>query len=148
MENLVDAERLLSAVFGDNKKSRPSLRWLQYQTKRRTIPFFRMPRVIIHPVPETAPKDFYTREEVIRLLNISERQLKAWERYDLIRPSEQFAFSDLIALRTLMKLRENRVQLARIRVAMMRESGFAFRISQGHSFSPKGAGTCGIGRAE
>lgn len=75
-------------------------------------------RVIIHPVPETAPKDFYTREEVLRLLNISDRQLKGWERYDLIRASDLFAFSDLIALRTLIKLRESRLPPAKIRLAI------------------------------
>jgi tetratricopeptide (TPR) repeat protein len=69
-------------------------------------------------VPETAPKDFYTRAEVLRLLNISERQLKSWERYDLVRPGDLFAFTDLIALRTLMKLRESRVPPQKIRTAM------------------------------
>ena len=69
-------------------------------------------------MPETAPKEFYTREEVLRLLNISERQLKGWERFDLIQPTALFAFSDLIALRTLMKLRESRVPPQKIRTAM------------------------------
>lgn len=69
-------------------------------------------------MPETAPKDFYTRAEVLRLLNISERQLKRWERYDLIRPCDVFAFSDLIALRTLMKLCESKVPPQKIRTAI------------------------------
>ena len=58
------------------------------------------------------------REEVLRLLNISERQLKGWERYGLIQPTDVFAFSDLIALRSLMKLRESRVPQQKIRAAM------------------------------
>ncbi len=70
------------------------------------------------PVAELAPKESYTRLQVLRLLNISERQLRAWERHDLIRPSEFFAFSDLIALRTLIKLRESRIPFARIRMAL------------------------------
>ena len=67
---------------------------------------------------EIIPKDSYTRTEVLRLLNISERQLRAWERHDLIRPSEFFAFSDLIALRTLIKLRESNVPSQKIRLAV------------------------------
>jgi tetratricopeptide (TPR) repeat protein len=69
-------------------------------------------------VSELAPKDVYTREEVLRLLSISERQLRGWERHDLIRPLSQFAFSDLIALRTLSKLREDHVPSAKIRLAL------------------------------
>ena len=52
------------------------------------------------------------------MLSISERQLRGWERHDLIRPLSQFAFSDLIALRTLIKLREDRVPSATIRLAL------------------------------
>jgi tetratricopeptide (TPR) repeat protein len=69
-------------------------------------------------VPELAPKEAYTREEVLRLLSISERQLRGWERHDLIRPLDSFAFSDLIALRTLIKLRESRVPSEKIRLAL------------------------------
>jgi tetratricopeptide (TPR) repeat protein len=72
----------------------------------------------ISSVSELAPKDVYTREEVLRLLSISERQLRGWERHDLIRHMDQFAFSDLIALRTLTKLRENHVPSAKIRLAL------------------------------
>ncbi|MEP6538749.1 MAG: tetratricopeptide repeat protein [Bryobacteraceae bacterium] len=67
---------------------------------------------------DLAPQDVYTREEVLRLLSISERQLRGWERHDLIRPLSQFAFSDLIALRTLTKLRQDRVPSAKIRLAL------------------------------
>ena len=67
---------------------------------------------------ELAPRDVYTREEVLRLLSISERQLRAWERHDLICPLSQFAFSDLIALRTLTKLHEDHVPSAQIRLAL------------------------------
>ena len=67
---------------------------------------------------ELAPKNVYTREEALRLLSISERQLRGWERLDLVRPLSQFAFSDLIALRTLIKLREDRVPSATIRLAL------------------------------
>ncbi len=43
------------------------------------------------------------------MLNVSEQQLRRWERQGLIPAAPAFTFSDLIALRTLQKLRENRV---------------------------------------
>lgn len=65
-----------------------------------------------------APKQSYTREEARRVLGISERQLRAWERQELVPHLDQFAFSDLIALRSLDKLRANHVAPARIRSAV------------------------------
>lgn len=56
----------------------------------------------------------YTKENVTRMLSISERQLRAWQRLGLIRDTAIFTFADLIALRTLQKLRENRIPVARI----------------------------------
>jgi tetratricopeptide (TPR) repeat protein len=69
-------------------------------------------------VPEIAPKGSYSRKEVRRLLAITERQLKGWEEHSLIRPSETFAFSDIIALRALIKLRESKIPPAKIRSAL------------------------------
>ena len=43
------------------------------------------------------------------MLGVSEQLLRSWERHGLIRGEPSFSFSDLIALRTLQKLRENRV---------------------------------------
>ncbi len=43
------------------------------------------------------------------MLGVSEQQLRSWERHGLIREEARFSFSDLIALKTLQKLRENRV---------------------------------------
>ena len=43
------------------------------------------------------------------MLGVSEQQLRSWERHGLIRGEATFSFSDLIALKTLQKLRENRV---------------------------------------
>src|SRR4051812_39686247 len=74
--------------------------------------------VTIFPVPEIAPNAVYSREDVRRLLDVSERQLRTWENHRLIPAMEQFAFSDLIALRTLIKLHENRIPPARIRAAI------------------------------
>ena len=52
------------------------------------------------------------------MLAITERQLREWERHNLIKPSQSFALPDLIALRTLAKLRKDRVPAARIRAAL------------------------------
>ena len=69
-------------------------------------------------MPETTPKAAYSREEVRRLLAITERQLRAWERHNLIREAESFTIPDLIALRALAKLRQDKVPPTRIRAAL------------------------------
>jgi|SRR5579863_972552 len=43
------------------------------------------------------------------MLGVSEQQLRSWERHGLIEGAGSFSFSDLIALRTLQKLRESHV---------------------------------------
>jgi Tfp pilus assembly protein PilF len=52
------------------------------------------------------------------MLAVTEQQLRGWERHDLIPRRETFAFSDLIALRTLMRLRQSRISPAKIRAAV------------------------------
>jgi tetratricopeptide (TPR) repeat protein len=56
-----------------------------------------------------AQPEAYARPDVRRKLGVSERQLRAWERLGLVAPAESYSFSDLIALKTLIKLRENRI---------------------------------------
>jgi tetratricopeptide (TPR) repeat protein len=51
----------------------------------------------------------FARREVRRWLNLSERQLRSWERQGLIAPAEAYGFRELIALRSLVKLRRDRV---------------------------------------
>ncbi len=53
-----------------------------------------------------------------RYLSLSERQLKSWERQGLVPASAQFAFTDLLALKTLIKLRDDRVPPVRIKQAV------------------------------
>ncbi len=60
----------------------------------------------------------YSREAVCRLVGISERQLKAWEKQELIPAAEVYGFSDLIALRTLFGLKESGVRPVRVREAL------------------------------
>jgi tetratricopeptide (TPR) repeat protein len=60
-------------------------------------------------VLDSAPKEGYTRQDVRRMLGVSEQQLRSWERHGLIAGAPTFSFSDLIALKALQKLRENHV---------------------------------------
>lgn len=53
-----------------------------------------------------------------RLLDITERQLRSWEKQSLVASSEAYGFRELVALRTLAKLRRDRVPPARIRQAL------------------------------
>jgi tetratricopeptide (TPR) repeat protein len=52
------------------------------------------------------------------MVNVTERQLRAWEKQGLVKPGETFDFSDLLALKTLKKLRELRIAPARIQRAV------------------------------
>lgn len=61
----------------------------------------------------------YTRGEARRLLGLSERQLKSWEQQKLVESGDQYGFRELLALRTLIKLRKDRVAPAQIRRALV-----------------------------
>jgi len=69
-------------------------------------------------VAGTAAKQGYSREETRRLLRISERQLASWERQKLVAPAASYGFRELLALRTLVKLRHSRVAPTQIRRAL------------------------------
>jgi tetratricopeptide (TPR) repeat protein len=69
-------------------------------------------------MPPGPPKQSYTREEACRVLGVSRRQLRGWERQGLVPPLEKFAFTDLIALESLKQLRANRVPAEQIRRAV------------------------------
>jgi tetratricopeptide (TPR) repeat protein len=69
-------------------------------------------------VTGSAPRQAYSREEARRLLNVSERQLRSWERQQLIPSSTAYGFRELVALRTLIKLRRDRVPSAQIKLAL------------------------------
>jgi tetratricopeptide (TPR) repeat protein len=57
----------------------------------------------------------YTRAEVCRLLRITQRVLATWERHGFVTVADRYRFRDLVALRTLVELRRNRVPPERIR---------------------------------
>ena len=53
------------------------------------------------------------------MLVISEQQLRGWQRHGFIPSAETYSFSDLIALRALQKLRENRIPTKQIGRALV-----------------------------
>jgi len=57
----------------------------------------------------------WSREDVRRLIPVSERQLRSWEKQELIASTASFVFSDLLAIRTLVALRDSRIPVAEIR---------------------------------
>jgi tetratricopeptide (TPR) repeat protein len=57
----------------------------------------------------------YTREEVCRLLRISETVLATWERHGFVERRKRYLLRDLVALKTLTQLRKSRVRPERIR---------------------------------
>jgi len=61
----------------------------------------------------------FGRGEVRRWLKLTERQLRSWERQGLIAPAQSYGFRDLIALRSLVKLRQDRVAPRKIRQAIL-----------------------------
>ncbi len=68
----------------------------------------------------------YSRQDVLRILQISSRQLQGWERAGIIPQQQSYTFQDLGQLRTLRALREEDVPVASIRhsiVAMRAVAG-------------------------
>jgi tetratricopeptide (TPR) repeat protein len=61
----------------------------------------------------------YSRRDVLRILQISSRQLLGWERAELIPQQQTYSFQDLGQLRTLRALREEDVPAASIRQSLM-----------------------------
>jgi tetratricopeptide (TPR) repeat protein len=70
------------------------------------------------PAPASEAGGAYTRKEVCRLLKIEPRQLKSWERQQLIPELSQYQFSDLLALKRLSRLREENAHPRRVREAL------------------------------
>lgn len=60
----------------------------------------------------------FSRREARRLLSVTERQLRSWEKQDLIAPAESYGFADLLALRAIVKLRDSRISTAKLRRAL------------------------------
>jgi tetratricopeptide (TPR) repeat protein len=65
----------------------------------------------------------YTRSEVGRILGLEAGRLQYWERLRLVRPRARwgerfYSFGDLVALRTVQRLTENRIPARRVRRAV------------------------------
>ena len=69
-------------------------------------------------MPAPATQQAYSREEVCRQLGVSKRQLESWEKQNLLPSSRSFSFADILALRTLVGLRESKVSAVQIRKAV------------------------------
>ena len=79
--------------------------------------------------PLEAAGERFGRDQVRRILRLSERQWKAWERQGLVQPAQpspggqaaslprDYTFSDIIKLKTLLQLRKSGVPAARLRLA-------------------------------
>ena len=65
----------------------------------------------------------YTRKEVCRLLKIEQRQLRSWERQQLIPELAQYRFSDLLALKKIARLRAENAHPRVIKQALHTRAG-------------------------
>ncbi len=61
----------------------------------------------------------YSRQDVLRILQISSRQLQGWERAGLIPQQQSYTFQDLGQLRTLRALRAEDIPSASIRDSIL-----------------------------
>ena len=58
--------------------------------------------------------DRFTRQDLCRILRVSDRQLATWQRKGLVPAAETYNFSDLLTLKTIRELRKNDVPIKRI----------------------------------
>ena len=70
------------------------------------------------PAPERDSGGSYTRKEVCRLLKIDPRQLRSWERQRLIAERAEYRFSDLLALKRLLTLRDGNLSSRALKQAL------------------------------
>jgi len=65
----------------------------------------------------------YTRNEVGRILGLDAQRLRYWERLELVHPEARwgerfYSFGDLVALRNIKRLTENKIPARRVRLAV------------------------------
>ncbi|HEY6991194.1 MAG TPA: tetratricopeptide repeat protein [Bryobacteraceae bacterium] len=70
------------------------------------------------PVIEREAGGAFSRKEVCRLLKIEQRQLKSWERQQLIPELSQYKFRDLLKLKRLVRLRSENAHPRLVRQAL------------------------------
>ncbi len=83
----------------------------------RALPHNQIITVIEHMKEMVQPSE-YPRAEVCRMLNVSARQLKAWEKRGFVNASATFGFSDLVALKTLKRLSDVDIPAKKIQLAL------------------------------
>jgi tetratricopeptide (TPR) repeat protein len=66
----------------------------------------------------TAIDGAYRREDVLRMVAVTERQLRAWENLGLVQTRQNYGFSDLVAIKTLKRLRALRITPKQIQLAI------------------------------
>lgn len=73
-----------------------------------------------HPAPdfEREAGSSFSRKEVCRLLKLENRQLKSWERQELIPELAEYRFADLLVLKKIARLRAEHAHPRRIRQAL------------------------------
>lgn len=71
------------------------------------------------------PRQQFKRDDVRRMLGITDRQLRSWQRLGLVPDQERYSFFDLTELRNLRTLRESRVSVRTVgrAVESLRQSG-------------------------
>jgi tetratricopeptide (TPR) repeat protein len=79
-----------------------------------------------HPTPalEREAGGAFTRKEVCRLLKLELRQLKSWERQRLMPELAQYKFRDLLKLKRLVRLREEKANPRLLKQALDTLAGY------------------------
>jgi tetratricopeptide (TPR) repeat protein len=61
----------------------------------------------------------FSRQQVRRLLNIPERVLRSWERNQLIPEQKEYRFADLLLLKMIIRLRQEKIPTQRLRRSLL-----------------------------
>lgn len=69
------------------------------------------------PSAERETTGTYTRKDVLRLLKVDSRQLRAWERQQLVPALDHYRFSDLLVLKRVARLRSENAPIRLIKQA-------------------------------
>ena len=70
------------------------------------------------PFSSTTTVTRYSRQDVLRILHLRAKQLRAWEHAGLVSFSDTYSFQDLVQLRKLRDLRATRLSAASIRASV------------------------------
>ena len=83
-------------------------------------------------LPERETGGAYSRKDALRLLKIDNRQLRSWERQQLVPELAHYRFSDLLLLKRIAKLRAEKAQPKLIKQAQHALSRWLKEIPQEH----------------